>query len=227
MVGLGPLWLLLLVLPLLLAVYAQARVVSVYGRYTLVPSTRGLSGAEVARRLLHSTGLEGVRVEAIAGRLSDHYDPRAKVLRLSRGVYHSPSVAAVSIAAHEVAHALQDAEGYGLMRLRHNLVSAAVAAGSLTLLFLLLGALLGSLHLVAVGVACFAALAAFHLVTLPVELNASLRARRLLAALGLVTPEEARAVRQVLTAAALTYTTVFLQALGGLLYFLFLGVRRD
>ncbi len=219
---------------LLLALYAQSKVNSAYNRYSRQPNMRGLSGYEVARILLRSAGLDHVRVEEVPGRLNDHYDPSTNVLRLSRGVAQSRSVAALGIVAHEVGHAMQDAVNYAPLRVRSGLVPA-VSIGSwlgpiLFFVGLLLSGLTGSTAIAWLGVALFAGTAVFALITLPVEFNASNRALQLLRAYQLADGRELQETKQVLDAAALTYVAALAQALSTLLYYVFLlggFSRRD
>lgn len=226
---------LLLALPgLLLGIWAQMRVKSAFGKYSRVATTRGLTGAQVARALLDSQGLYDVAIEESgAGRLSDHYDPRSKTLRLSPEVYRTPSVAAAGVAAHEAGHALQDAKGYAPLALRSALVPAASFGSSLAPLIFFAGLILEGfsgfgIEVAWIGVILFAAAVAFTLVTLPVEFDASKRAKRELGAQNIVMGDEAKGVSSVLNAAALTYVAAAVAAVGQLLYYVILltGGRR-
>jgi len=199
---------------------------SAYSRWSKVANRSGLSGYEAARRLMATGGLYDVRIEGVAGQLTDHYDARQKVLRLSRPVAESPSVAAVAVAAHELGHALQDREGYLPLRFRAALVPLVNIGSNLGWMLILGGILLASLgyafgvNLAWLGVIAFGSGAVFALATLPVELNASARARRLLAETGIITSaEEMRGVNAVLNAAALTYIAALVTALLQLLYY--------
>lgn len=216
--------------------YAQYRVSSAYSKYSKVANMHGVSGIEAARSLLQSSGLSGVNIEKTPGRLTDHYDPRSKVLRLSADVYNSPSVAALGIVAHEVGHAVQDKKGYAPMRVRAALVPAASLGTNLGYIIIVLGFILYAFgatfgySLVWIGILLFAAAVLFTLVTLPVEYNASHRAREMLRSTGLVSVKEYEAASAVLSAAALTYVAAMLQAVANLLYFVMaaLGMgRRD
>ena len=217
----------------LVMMLTQWYVSSAYSRWSRVPARSRLSGAQAAQRLISIGGLYGVRVEAVPGRMTDHYDPRSKTLRLSAGVYQSASIAALAIAAHELGHALQDEEGYAPLRLRSALVPAVNIGSYLGWILILLGIFLGFTNLAWLGVAVFAGGALFALATLPVELNASARAKRLLVESGLIVDEdEARGVNQVLNAAALTYVAALVTAVMQLLYYATLvlgtgGRRRD
>ena len=203
---------------------------SSYKKWSRVPNRNRLSGADAAQRLIRNGGLNDVRVEGVAGNLTDHYDPRQKVLRLSEGVYQSQSVAAVAIAAHELGHAMQDHEGYFPLRIRAALVPAVNIGSTLGWILIFIGMLIQSTGLAVLGLIIFAGGAVFALATLPVELNASSRAKRLLAETGLITGEdEQRGVNQVLNAAALTYVAALITAVMQVLYFasmIFGGRRR-
>jgi len=204
-----------------LVLFAQWRVRSAYARYSEVRNAYGLTGAEAARRLLDWAGLRHIPVQIVPGDLSDNYDPRSKVLHLSQGVAYTPSVAALGIAAHEIGHALQDAQAYVPLRARAAIVPAANLGTSLGFWIFFLGLLIHPLHILAwVGVGLFSIAVLFTLITLPVELNASRRARTLLSSSGLASPTEMDGVSAVLNAAALTYVAALAQALATLLYFL-------
>ncbi|MEW6568700.1 MAG: zinc metallopeptidase [Chloroflexota bacterium] len=203
----------------LLVLLAQLWVSSTYRRWSRYRNTYGLSGAEAARRLLSHGALTDVALESTPGVLSDHYDPRSRTLRLSPPVAQGQSVASLAIAAHEIGHAVQDREGYLPMRFRAALVPAANLGSTLGWILIFIGLLLRSVQLGWLGVLIFSAGAVFALATLPVELNASARARALLAQSGLVTSEEERrGVNSVLTAAAFTYVAALAAALLQLLY---------
>lgn len=203
---------------------------SAYNKWSKVPSRSQMSGLQAARRLISIGGLFGVTIEPVAGNLSDNYDPRNKVLRLSRGVAETPSVASLAIAAHELGHAMQDAEDYLPLRFRTAIVPMVNIGSSLGWILIMAGLFLNYMNLAWVGVFAFAGGAVFALATLPVELNASNRARKLLADSGLVTsPEEMKGVSTVLNAAALTYVAALVTSLLQLLYFVNLvgGRRRN
>ncbi len=213
---------------LLLAFYAQWRVRSAYNRYLKVPNAGRLTGAQAAERLLQTAGLY-VNLEGTQGQLTDHYDPRSKVLRLSQQVAYSPSVAAVGIVAHEVGHAQQDAQAYLPLKLRSGLVPVVNATSWLAPLIFFLGMLLRMPNLAWVGVYLFGGFVLFALITLPVELDASRRALRLLEQSNiLVGAAELQGARTVLNAAALTYVAALAQAISTMLYYIFLlgGFRR-
>ncbi len=225
----------LFVLPALAVVlYAQWKVRSAYNKYSKVANMHGIRGADAAQRLLQENELVDVGVEGARGNLTDHYDPRHKVLRLSRGVAGNASVAALGIVAHEVGHAVQHRMGYAPLKVRSTLVPAANLGSWLGFIFFFLGILIYSASevygqtFVWTGVGLFSAAVAFALVTLPVEFDASRRAKVMLQATGLVSERELEGVSRVLSAAALTYVAAFIQALAYLLYFVFiaLGMRR-
>ncbi|OGO42170.1 MAG: zinc metallopeptidase [Chloroflexi bacterium RBG_16_58_14] len=198
----------------------SAYVKSAYNKWSKVQASSRLTGAQAAERLISSGGLYGVRVEGIRGNLTDHYDPRDKVLRLSEGVYQSPSVAAVAIAAHELGHAMQDNEGYAPLRLRAALVPAVNIGSYLGWILIFAGLLLKMTNLAWLGVLVFSGGVLFALATLPVELNASARAKQLLLNAGVIySPEEQNGVNQVLNAAALTYVAALITSVMQLLYF--------
>jgi Zn-dependent membrane protease YugP len=214
---------------LALALYAQFKVRSTYSKYAQVANSTGYTGADVARRLLDAAGLFNVQVERVPGELTDHYDPREKVVRLSDSNYASYSVAAIGVTAHEVGHAIQDATAYAPMRLRTGLVPVAGIGSNLGYILFLIGFFVASFELATAGLILFSAAALFAAVTLPVEYNASNRAMSLLVDNGLVTSQDAGLARKVLDAAALTYVAGLAQALSQVLYFAFLlsGMRRS
>lgn len=224
-----PLYLVFALPGLLLGFWAQSRVKSAFKKYSRVRTLRNMTGAEIARSLLDAQGLYDVRIEEVKGTLSDHYDPRGKVLRLSPEVYRTPSVAAAGVAAHEMGHALQDASGYGPLRLRSSLVPAVQFGSSLGPWVFIAGFLMQLTTLAWLGVILFAASVAFALITLPVEFDASRRAKQLLTSSGIVIGDEAKGVDRVLDAAALTYVAAAVTAIGTLLYYVLLlsGGRRD
>ncbi len=214
---------------LLLGFWAQARVKSAFKKYSQVRTLRNMTGAQIARALLDAQGLYDVRIEEVQGMLTDHYDPRHKVLRLSPDVYRTPSVAAAGVAAHEMGHALQDARGYAPLRLRSSLVPAVQFGSTLGPWIFIAGFFLQMTTLAWVGVILFAASVAFALITLPVEFDASRRAKELLVSSGLIVGNESSGINKVLDAAALTYVAAAVTAIGTLLYYVLLltGGRRD
>jgi hypothetical protein len=211
-----PYYLLAIAPALLLAFWANIRVKSAYAAARQQPAP--LSGAAAARHILDSAGLGGVAIEAVGGMLTDHYDPRGKVLRLSQEVYSSYSLAAVGIAAHESGHALQDAGAYAPLVVRNAIVPVAGFGSNASFILLIAGLLVHSLSLVWIGIALFSAVVFFQLVNLPVEFDASARAKAQLAGLGIVSPQQMVYVDRVLSAAAWTYVAATLQAVMTLLY---------
>lgn len=220
--------------PLIFMIWAQARVSSAFNRYARVRNMSGLTGAQAARTLLEHNGLGNVKIEGAKGKLTDHYDPRHRVLRLSDNVAKVPSVAALGIAAHEVGHAVQHKASYGPLKLRSALVPVASLGSRFGVICVIIGIVLLAFNvafgetLAWVGVYLFGAAVLFALVTLPVEYNASNRARQMLQATGLVSAKEYQGASAVLSAAALTYVAALLQAVAQLFFFLFLliGMRR-
>lgn len=217
------------------AMWAQWRVKSAYSKWSKVRSAKSLNGMDVARTLMQNEGLGHVQVEQIGGMLTDHYDPRGKVMRLSEGSIQ-PTVAAMAIVAHELGHAAQDKEGYFWLRARSSIVGVANLGSNLGTILFFVGMMLGALagggrgqlgfSIAVFGVILFSAAVAFTLVTLPVEFNASARAREMLMRNGLTTVEEAQGVNAVLNAAALTYVAAAAQAVAQLLYFISILSRR-
>ncbi|GAB4286962.1 MAG: zinc metallopeptidase [Deferrisomatales bacterium] len=215
-----PLYFMLIAPAFLLSLVAQGWVKSAFAKYGEVPNRRGLTGAEAARRILAAAGLGHVRIELAQGFLSDHYDPRTKVLRLSPDVHQRATLAAVGVAAHEAGHALQDARGYVPLKARSALVPVAQVGSNLAWPLLLFGFLLHAVSLVKLGVILFAAAVLFQLVTLPVEFNASRRALAALEGVGVLAADEIPGARAVLSAAALTYVAAAVTAVVQLIYFL-------
>ena len=228
------LWLLLALPGLLLGLWAQYKVKSAFSKYSKIKNSRGMTGAQAARAMLDHYGLFDVRIEETKGMLSDHYDPREKVLRLSPDVGRSPSIAAVGVAAHEAGHALQDAKNYAPLKLRSAIVPAVQFGSWLgPLLFMggfLLQTFLGrfGFNIALIGLILFAITAVFTIVTLPVEFDASKRAKQELVAMGILGQQEMVGVNKTLNAAALTYVAAAVAAIGQVLYYAFLlfGRRR-
>jgi len=215
---------------ILLVMLTSWYVKSAYRKWSKVPAQSRLSGAEAARRLINAGGLYGVQIEAIRGEMTDHYDPRSKVLRLSAGVGQGHSVASLAIAAHELGHAMQDAEDYLPLKMRGAMVPMVKIGSNLGWVLIMAGLFLNWLNIAWLGVAFFSGGALFALMTLPVEFNASARAKRLLAETGIIqTEEERRGVNNVLNAAALTYVAALVTAVLQVLYYasLLSGRRRN
>lgn len=224
----NPMYFLISLPALLLALYAQWRVRSAYQEYLNKPNNAGISGLQAARLLQRHTGLS-LRIEGTRGDLSDHYDPRKKVLRLSNNVARSSSVGAVAIVAHEFGHAVQDARAFALLRLRSGLVPVVNFTSWLGPILFVVGMMLNSQSLATIGVFFFGGAVVFSLLTLPVELDASRRAIALLKQTGIVRSEEGiQGARKVLSAAALTYVAALAQSLSTMLYYVMVlgGMRR-
>jgi len=225
-----PLYILVMIVGFALSAGASLWTKAAFRRWSQVPTSRGQTGAEVAAAILRAEGIGGVRIEPVRGFLSDHYDPRSRTLRLSPEIYAGRSVAAAGIAAHEVGHALQDAGGFALMRLRQAMVPVANVGTNIGLWMVVIGLFIGISGLSTVGVVLFAGFVLFTVVTLPVELDASRRARGVLERHRLLRPDELTGVTRVLTAAAATYLAAAITAVLQLLYWLMrlglLGGRR-
>ena len=219
---------LLLIPALLLSLYAQYKISSAYRKYSAIRNHKGYTGADVARQLLLASKINDVRVEPVRGDLTDHYDPRSMVLRLSEGVYNSPSIAAVGIAAHEAGHAIQHNIGYGPLGLRSTLVPMANIGSKLAIPLIIIGLIMGSLGMAYAGIILYSVAVAFTVITLPVEFNASSRAIELLSEYHFLTPDEIVPAKKVLNAAALTYVAAALAAILNLLRFILMASsRRD
>ena len=221
-------WTMLLVIPgLLLGLYAQFRVKSAFDRYSRVSTRSGITAEGAARALLNRGGSDNVTISRVRGSLTDHYDPRTHTLRLSESVYGSSSIAAVGVAAHECGHALQEHDGYSLLKLRSALVPVVNIGSSLYFPIFVLGLAFSWEPLQTVGILCFALTLLFSLVTLPVELNASKRALQMLSAEGLMEGEELKGARSVLTAAALTYVAAVVSSALQLLRLILISRSRN
>lgn len=217
---------LIYILPgIILAFYAQVKISSAYEKYNKIASSTNLSGAEVARQILDRNGLNNVTINLVNGKLSDHYDPRDKTLNLSRDVYYKNSIASISIAAHEVGHAIQDSVEYAPLRIRAALVPLANLGTQLSFFLIILGFFF-SVFFTKLGIALFFFAVLFQIVTLPVEFNASNRAKRELAN-GIISEEDLSGTREVLNAAALTYVASTIVAIGQFLRLLSIFGRRD
>ena len=222
-----------LVMPcILLSLWASSNVKSTFNRYAKQYSSRRITGAEAAQRVLTANGVTGVRIERIAGDLTDHFDPKTNVIRLSSGVYDSTSTAAIGVACHEAGHAVQYAQAYGPIKLRAAVIPVTNFGSRIAMPLILLGVLLSafmelSYTLVYLGIACFGLSLVFQLITLPVEFNASRRAMQAIEQVNILTSEEQKGARKTLTAAALTYVAATAVALSQLLRLLVIfGGRR-
>lgn len=203
----------LLIPAIILAIWAQMRVSSTYSKYSKISSTRGATGAEIAKILLEHNGLPDVKIEAVKGKLSDHYDPRSNTVRLSTDNYRGRSLSAVAIAAHEVGHAIQHGTGYIPLKIRHSILPATNLGSWAAFPLFIIGFLFNTPLLMDIGIILFAGVVIFHFVTLPVEFNASHRALAQLSSYGMLVEEEVRGARKVLNAAALTYVAATAVAL--------------
>jgi len=230
-----PLYLLFMIPGLLLGLYAQFKLSSTYSRYMRVGVQSGLSGAQAAREILDSAGLNDVPVAEIPGQLSDHYDPQKRALFLSSANFHEHSLSAVGVAAHEAGHALQQRAGYAPMNFRMAIVPVVNFASRASGFFLMGSILLYSMHFIAgatfshlltIGIILFAVGTLFQLITLPVEFDASRRAKEQLARLGIINSSEGPAVKQVLSAAAMTYVAGLVTAVLQLLYWISVARRN-
>jgi Zn-dependent membrane protease YugP len=220
----------LVIIGAILCLIASARVRSTYSRYQRVRSTSGLTGREAAQRILYYSGIQDVRIEHVSGSLTDHYDPRSKVLRLSDSTYGSCSVAAVGVAAHECGHAIQHARGYAPLSFRSALVPVANFGSTIAWPLIILGFLFNnetSQLLINIGILAFSLAVLFQIVTLPVEFNASGRALRILGETGMLQSEELSMTKKVLSAAALTYVASAAAAILQLLRLVLLSNRRN
>jgi hypothetical protein len=213
-------FLLAFIVPMVVGLWAQHRVKSTFARNLEVPVANGMTGAQVARRILDANGLQEVPIEETPGSLSDHYDPRSRSVHLSPEVFRGVSVASTAVGAHEVGHAIQHAQAYTFFRFRSAMFPAVQFASNVWLLFIFGGLILGAFGLAYVGIALYAIAVLFQIVTLPVEFDASRRAKRQLTDLGLVAANEGAGVKSTLTAAAWTYVAGALASVAMLLYFL-------
>ena len=202
---------------MLISLWAQLRVKSTYSKMSKLPNTRGLTGAEAAQRVLSYYGITDVRIEQVAGTLTDHYDPRSNVIRLSQGVYNASSIAAVGIACHEAGHAAQHAESYKPIAVRNAILPVANIGSASGIWLAVIGLMLNLTILVQIGIILYAFVALFQLVTLPVEFNASSRALKVIDETQMLQGEEYRGARKVLSAAAMTYVAALLVSIMSLL----------
>jgi uncharacterized protein len=212
--------------PMAIGLWAQHRVKSTFAKNLEVPVSHGMTGAQVARRILDANGLNEVPVEETQGTLSDHYDPRTRSVHLSPEVFNRSSVASTAVGAHEVGHAIQHAQAYAFFRFRSALFPAVQFASNLWVLFLIGGFILNLIGFIFIAVALYSVAVLFQIVTLPVEFDASNRAKRQLSDMGLVATPEAAGVKSTLTAAAWTYVAGALAAVAILLYYLSLLNNR-
>lgn len=218
----------ILVLPaLLIALFAQFKVKSAYSKYSKIGNSHGLTGARAARMILDSHGLYNVQVTMISGELTDNFNPKTNIVSLSQGVYNGTSIASIGIAAHEVGHAIQHSEHYVPNKIRSALVPVTNFGSSISVFMILLGLVLGYSVLAYLGVILYSTAAIFQLVTLPVEFNASSRAMKQIKALGIANDADAKGVKKVLSAAAMTYVAALLTSVAQLLRLLLIVRGRD
>lgn len=224
-----PIYWIMLLPVLAITIYARAKVSSNFNRYSKVVNRRHLTGAQAAEAVLHQHGVYNVRIERVRGNLTDHYDPRTNVIRLSEQVYDSPTIAAVGVAAHEAGHAVQYAENYSPIRIRAALIPLTQIGSQFGIILLIIGILLTYEPLFMVGIILFSFTTLFQLITLPVEFNASRRAMVTIRESGLLTSDEADGARKVLSSAAMTYVAALLMSIVQLLRFvlMFAGRRGD
>ena len=222
-----------LVLPcLILSLWASAKVNSTFKKYSRQRTFRGLTAQEAAMRVLSANGVSGVRIERVSGNLTDHYDPRANVIRLSDSVYDNTSTAAIGVACHEAGHAVQYAQDYAPIKLRSAIIPVTNIGSKLAMPLILLGILFSGLGqfsdtIIYIGIACFGLSVVFQFATLPVEFNASHRALQTIESTGILTEEEQKGARKTLTAAAMTYVAATATALAQLLRLIVLFGRRS
>ncbi len=219
---------LILVLPaILFSLWAQWQVNAAFGKYSKVRTARGLTGADAAREVLRQNGISNVSIERVAGNLTDHYDPRGNVIRLSESVYASDSVSAAGVAAHEAGHAVQYAKGYNPVKIRSSILPVTQIASSLSMPLILVGLLVDIFQVIQIGIVLFLAAVIFQLVTLPVEFNASSRAIAALGDTGVLSQEELPGVQKVLSAAAMTYVAALAVSMAQFIRLLLLFGGRD
>ncbi len=225
--GLGG-YLIYIALIMIIPLWAQSKVKSTYKKYSNKATSSGMTGAQVARKILDDNGLYNVSIQETKGMLSDHYDPRKKVVRLSSGNFHNPSMAASAVAAHEVGHAIQDEQGYAFLKFRSALVPVASLGSNMSFFLILIGIFTQISQLFLLGIIFMAAAVLFQLVTLPVEFDASNRAMGQLVSAGIIRNNEERETKKVLNAAAMTYVAAALVAVAELLRFILMyAASRD
>ncbi|WP_087971516.1 zinc metallopeptidase [Oceanobacillus rekensis] len=217
--GLGS-YLIYIALLMIIPIWAQSRVKSSYKKYSKKPTSSQMTGAEVARKILDDNGLYDVQIGQVKGTLSDHYNPRKKVINLSEGIFHGRSMASSAVAAHEVGHAIQDQQEYAFLRIRSALVPIANFGSNISFFLILAGMLMGAMNLFLFGIIFMSAAVLFQLVTLPVEFDASNRAMTQMVSSGIIRNNEERETKKVLNAAALTYVAAALVAVAELVRFI-------
>jgi hypothetical protein len=216
----------ILIIAMIFALYAQAKVGTTYRKYSKVENSKGITGGEAARIILDKNGLNDVPIEVVPGKMSDHYDPRTRVMRLSGDVYNGATISSVSIAAHEAGHAIQHATGYSPLKIRNSIAPAVNIASNLAWPILILGIFLQISGLFTVGILMFSAAVFFQAITLPVEYNASKLAVQMLDNFGIIDPSEHGGAKRMLSAAAMTYLAAMAMSLANLLRLIMLNNRR-
>ncbi|MCL1843054.1 MAG: zinc metallopeptidase [Defluviitaleaceae bacterium] len=224
--GFDPLFLYLVLPAIALSLWASFKVKGSFKKFSKERTTNGMTGAEAAREVLRNAGISDVRIEKVAGHLTDHFDPRDNTIRLSESVYSQANVAAVGVAAHEAGHAIQHAEGYSPLAIRSAIVPVAGIGSRIAPFLIIIGFWMEMFGLVNIGIILMGAVVLFHLVTLPVEFNASSRAQYILEGTGILTGYELEGSRKVLNAAAFTYVAALIVALAQLLRFVAMARRR-
>ncbi len=214
-----PLYLAVVVISLLLMIITQILVKSNYSKFSKINNLRGLTGAQAAKEILKFHGVYNVNVEAVSGKLTDHFDPRTNTIRLSEGVFASTSIAAIGVAAHEAGHAVQYAKNYAPIKVRTAIIPLANYGPTVGIILMLIGSFINAFNIIVIGLLLFAATFVFQLVTLPVEFNASRRALKTIDEMHLLETTELKGASKVLTAAALTYVAAMIQSLLTLLYY--------
>ncbi|GGA44569.1 zinc metallopeptidase [Paenibacillus physcomitrellae] len=217
----------LIIIAFIFSLWAQFRVKGTFNKYTEVPNYSGMTGQEAARRMLDANGLYDVPIEPVRGSLTDHYDPIHRVVRLSEPVYYERSISAVSVACHEVGHAIQHKVHYPMLVLRHRIFPIVNFASGVAPFLLIAGILFSAFNLLGLGIIFFSVAVAFQLITLPVEFNASNRARKIMLEQGYVTPSESKSVGKVLNAAALTYVAAALISVLELLRYILIFTNNN
>lgn len=217
----------LIIIAFLLSLWAQFRVKGTFRRWSEVPNQNGMTGYDAARHMLDANGLHDVPIEPVRGSLSDHYDPINRIVRLSEPVYYEKSISALSVACHEVGHAIQHKESYPMLALRHRIFPIVNFASGLAPFLLIAGFIFNAMNLVGIGIIFFSVTVAFQLITLPVEFNASNRAREIMVSEGYIRNEEEKGVAKVLNAAALTYVAAALISLLELIRYIGIFNSRD
>ncbi|NMO95372.1 zinc metallopeptidase [Paenibacillus lemnae] len=217
----------LIIIAFIFSMWAQFRVKGTFNKWAKVENYRGITGYEAARQMLDNNGLQDVPIEPVPGALSDHYDPIKRVVRLSEPVYYERSISAVSVACHEVGHAIQHKVSYPMLVARHKMFPVVNFASGIAPFLLIAGILFSAMNLVGLGIIFFSCAVAFQLVTLPVEFNASSRARELMVSEGFISNDEERGVAKVLNAAALTYVAAALLSLLELLRYIMIFTNRE